>query len=323
MDPAWRLINTDTMDSRRLAGLVQGLSKRRPAMRPRSLKKLKYLSGMSLHDIRRLARRKLPGLPGGAPWTAQELMASAKYARGVRFAELLMRQEAILRRESGRPPIDFAGANVIEVGCGPLAGFGPLAIFRGAQRFESAEPEWAPEMLEHPLVVEKYLRVMHADYSALYGPLMAFEGFRQALRDRMTIHTAPFGDAPITQPGDVILSQSVVEHVFPPESLFTRIRAVSTPDARHLHLVDFGNHYPTPSPFDGLYTVDAATYLAERPGAINLLRANEIAALAAEAGLNATLTPVRRLPLPAGIDASWRARATDDDLGVQLALLAN
>lgn len=287
------------------------------------LEKLKYLMGMSVYDLRRLARRKLPALRDGAAWTAAELMASAKYARGVRFAELLMRQEAILARERSRVPIDFAGAHVIEIGCGPLAGFGPLAIFRGATRYESAEPEWAPTMLDQPLVIEKYLRVMHADFTALYGPLMRFDDFRTALRDRMTIHTAPFGDAPIAGPGDVILSQSVVEHVFPLESLFIQIQAVAKPDARHLHLIDFGNHYPTANPLDGLYNGTAEAYLAERPGAINLLRANEVAALAAKAGLNATLTPIRRLPLPAAIHPSWPNRASPDDLGVQLALLAD
>jgi len=102
--------------------------------------RLSYLLSLTPRETWRILRHRLPGLRGGPAWTATELLSSPKHARGIRFAELLARQEAIAAQHQAWPPLDFEGKRVVEIGCGPLAGFGPLAIFRGAVSFESAEP---------------------------------------------------------------------------------------------------------------------------------------------------------------------------------------
>src|SRR3990170_2316185 len=107
---------------------------------------LRYLLSLTPLETWRLVRRRLPILRDGPAWTASELLSSAKHARGIRFAELLLRQEAIVRRQVPWTNLDFESRRVVEIGCGPLAGFGPLAIFRGAASFESAEPEWDAEL---------------------------------------------------------------------------------------------------------------------------------------------------------------------------------
>ena len=58
----------------------------------------------------------------------------------------MLRQEAVVRSHMPWPPLDFNGKAVMEIGSGPLAGFGPLAIFCGAKSFESADPEWDTEL---------------------------------------------------------------------------------------------------------------------------------------------------------------------------------
>jgi hypothetical protein len=288
------------------------------------MSRLSYLMSLTPRETWRLLRHRLPGLRGGPAWTPTELMSSPKHARGIRFAELLARQEAIAARHMGWPPLDFEGRRVVEIGCGPLAGFGPLAIFRGAARFESAEPEWDPALLRDPSVVDTYLRVFHADLVALYGPRMDFATFRAALDERLSIHRCGFEAAPIESPVDIVLSQSVLEHVFPLDNTIARLAAIQSPQTRFLHLVDFGNHYPTAGPFDGLYEAPPEAYIAHRGKAINLLRMPDIAERFAAHGIAATLIPTRTLPdsMPGRIAGWWRERYDDDALCTQLALVA-
>src|SRR5581483_7970910 len=237
------------------------------------MSRLGYLLDLTPRDTWRLVRRRLPGLRNGPAWTATELLSSQKHGRGIRFAELLLRQEAVVRRHMPWQPLDFENKRVVEIGCGPLAGFGPLAVFCGAASFESAEPEWDGALFASGEVEEKYLRIFHADLAALYGPRLDFPAFRQALRERMSIARCGFERAPIKDKADIILSQSCLEHVFPIEGTLAKLAAIQTPQTRFLHLVDFGNHYPTGNPFDGLYEQPPADYIAKRGKAINLLRA--------------------------------------------------
>jgi len=114
--------------------------------------RLSYLLSLTPLETWRLARHRLPGFKGGPAWTPAELLSSAKHGRGIRFAELLLRQEAVIRRHRPWDPLEFEGARVVEIGCGPLAGYGPLAIFCGASSFASAEPEWDADLFFSPAV---------------------------------------------------------------------------------------------------------------------------------------------------------------------------
>jgi len=52
--------------------------------------------------------------------------------------------------------------------------------------------------------------------------------------------------------------------VFPIEATIAKLAEIQHKDTRCLHLVDFGNHYPTGDPFAGLYEQPAADYIARR-----------------------------------------------------------
>ncbi len=287
------------------------------------MSKLSYLLSLTPLESWRLLRRRLPVLRNGPAWTPSELMASTKYGRGIRFAELLLRQEAVARRHMPWEPLNFDGKRVVEVGCGPLAGFGPLAIFLGARSFESAEPEWDPALFTSDLVSESYLRVFHADLVGLYGERMDFKAFQSALAKQMAIYRGGFESAPIAGKVDVVLSQSCLEHVFPLEATVAKLAAIQTPQTRFLHLVDFGNHYPTVNQFEGLYEQPRAEYLARRPHAINLLRAPDVQALFSAQGIPARLIASRMASAnySGTIHPWWRERYKDDALFTQLALV--
>ena len=285
--------------------------------------KLNYLLSLTPLETWRLVRRRMPVLRNGPAWTPKELMASSKYGRGIRFAELLMRQEAVVRRHLPWEPLNFVGKRVVEIGCGPLGGFGPLAIFLGAKSFESAEPEWDPDLFASDLVTESYLRVFHADLVALYGERMDFKSFRSALSSLMAIYAGGFELAPIEGKVDVVLSQSCLEHVFPLDITVAKLAAIQSRQTRFLHLVDFGNHYPTVNQFEGLYEQPRADYLARRPHAINLLRAPDVQALFTAQGIPARLIPSRMASAnySGTVHPWWRERYGDDALFTQLALV--
>ncbi len=288
------------------------------------MSRLSYLLTLTPRETWRIARHKLPLFRGGPSWTAEELLSSSKHGRGIRFAELLLRQEAVVRRAMGWEPLDFADKRVVEVGCGPLGGYGPLAIFCGAKTFESAEPEWDPNLFFSDAIAAKYLRVFHADLCGLYGARMTFAEFLEALRSRMKIETCGFEKSAIRGPVDIVLSQSVLEHVFPLEDTIAKLAGIQSPATRFLHLVDFGNHYPTTNPFQGLYDQPAAGYIAKRGRAINCLRMPDVAALFDKYGIAAAVIPSRVVGegYPGAVHPWWRERYDEAALHSQLALVA-
>ena len=143
-------------------------------------------------------------------------------------------------------------------------------------------------------------------------------------RSASTVHRCGFEAAPIEGPVDVVLSQSCLEHVFPLEATVAKLAAIQNDSTRFLHLVDFGNHYPTGNPFDGLYEQPPADYIARRGKAINLARAPDVAKLFAQHGIAARLIPSRVMgdSYAGTVHPWWRERYDDAALFTQLALVA-
>jgi hypothetical protein len=287
--------------------------------------KLEYLLSLTPRESWRILRHRVPGLRGGPSWLPNELIYSSKHGRGIRFAELLLRQEAVVRRAMPWEPLDFDGRRVVEIGCGPLGGFGLLAIFCGATAFESAEPEWDPRLFESPEVVDKYHFIFYADLVALYGQRMDFAEFRKRLRERMNIQRCGFEKFVAGGKADIVISQSCLEHVFPIEGTMDKLAEIQTQATRFLHLVDFGNHYPTGNPLDGLYEQPRDDYIARRGKAMNLLRAPDIDALFKSRNIPARVVPSRNVKdtYRGTIHPWWRGRYDDAALFTQLALVAS
>jgi hypothetical protein len=286
--------------------------------------KLEYLLSLTPRESWRILRHRVPGLRGGPSWQPNELIYSSKHGRGIRFAELLLRQEAVVRRAMPWEPLDFDGRRVVEIGCGPLGGYGPLAIFCGASSFESAEPEWDPQLFQSPEVVEKYHFIFYADLVSLYGERMDFAEFRKRLRERMQIQPCGFEKFAAGGKADIVISQSCLEHVFPIDGTMDKLAEIQTPATRFLHLVDFGNHYPTGNPLSGLYEQPRDDYIARRGKAMNLLRAPDIDALFRSRNIPARVVPSRnvRETYRGTIHPWWRERYDDAALFTQLALVA-
>ena len=60
------------------------------------MSRLSYLLSLTPLETWCLVRLRLPVLCNGPSWTPTELLSSSKPGRGIRFAELLLRQEAVV-----------------------------------------------------------------------------------------------------------------------------------------------------------------------------------------------------------------------------------
>ncbi|MHA1564244.1 MAG: hypothetical protein ACTSX7_02920 [Alphaproteobacteria bacterium] len=236
--------------------------------------------------------------------------------------DFLSRYQAIVARQHAWPHIDFTDACVIELGCGPLLGWGPLAVFLGCKRFVAVEPGYNAAIPSDPRIVARYFRPMFKDLCAIYGTRFSFDAFMAALAQRIEPVATEFLKSEISGPFDLSLSNSCLEHIFPLAPSLQRLGELSTPTASFLHLVDFGNHRDKAHPFAGLYDLEPDAYLARHGQAINLHRAPDILAMFHTAGLPATLVPYyfARETHTGTLAPYWRRRYDDAALFLKAGL---
>jgi SAM-dependent methyltransferase len=271
--------------------------------------------------IRAVARRL--GANDGA-FEIDDIVSSQKHMRSQRLYDFLSRYEAIADRALGEwQPLEFADNRVLEIGCGPLLGWAPLAIFMGCRGYVCVEPMFNPAVLDSQKVREHYLPSLHKDFTAIYGPRMDFDDFLARFLNDVTVERCGLAEARIDQPVDVVLSNSVLEHIHPLKDAVAALQRVSAPGSRFLHLVDFGNHRATRNPFDGMYGVEPAVYRAKVDSSINLLRGSDVVRLFRDAGFAVDLVPYYRAPEfhDGDIGDYWRERQADEDLFLKAALL--
>jgi len=237
--------------------------------------------------------------------------------------DFLSRYEAILARAIGWTPLAFEDRVVLEFGCGPHLGFGPLAVFRGA-RFVAVDPAIDPQVLRSPVMQKRYFRPMFSDLSAIFGDRGSFEDFMQNLRTGITMVRGTLLEADTATKANIILSNSALEHIDPLDQCLRRLRDLAADDARCLHLVDFGNHRGTADPFEGIYEQPRQDYLAKHGRHINLVRPNELLALFGAAGFDAELVPYYRADEVAQPPAHphWQAKMASENLFLKAGLIA-
>lgn len=262
------------------------------------------------------------------PWTDRravrvaEIIHSSGDLRADRLIGFYRQHEEFLTANGGWKPIDFEGRSVIEVGPGPLAGWGPMAIFRGADRVYGVDPDWVEGAFDDPAVEAAYLAPHHAALSETFGPLMDYDEFRGRVRERLTVARAGLSQAVPGFRADICLSNSCLEHIGDLGDALTALRHLSAPDARFMHLVNFGNHRNREAPFETIYEMPPEAYHLKYGRHINLLRADDVARAFAAAGLDAEMRVVDR-PGPssgAPLHAYWSENYGRDVLAIRTAL---
>ncbi|MEO5369283.1 MAG: class I SAM-dependent methyltransferase [Magnetococcus sp. DMHC-1] len=240
--------------------------------------------------VRALQRRLLPG--GTSRYDLDAIFASPKYSRTQRAFDFLNRYEMIIRRvHPDWAPLDFAGKRVLELGCGPNLGWGPLAVFLGCSAYVSTEPMFDPAVWDHPQFKNPYLLGCYRDFTGLFGPRLEFDAFCRMVRERITVVPDTHLQKSLGGDFDIMLSNSVLEHISPlPESI-AALRSLAAPGGRFLHCVDFGSHRPLSHPLQEIYTMEPEAYFRKQGRHVNLFRATDILEFFQKNGFSCQMTP--------------------------------
>lgn len=187
--------------------------------------------------------------------------------------------------ENFEKQFDFSGKSVLEVGCGPVFGCGPIALFKGAEKFWYQEPDLRRSVVESTALKNAYFRRLHQELVANYGPQIRFDEWYSKVIE--LTHPLPSG---ATGTVDITISHSVLEHI-PRRTLapfLENLFAASRPGGVFSHTVDLGPHGHGNGTLLSLY----GTNRENEPANINLLRGCDVESAILKAGLTLTASVV-------------------------------
>jgi len=263
------------------------------------------------------------------PWSDKrkvriaEIVHSPKDRQADRLLGFFQTQERFLAENEGWSPIDFTGKHVLEIGPGPLAGLSLMAVFRGAEQVYGVEPDWVDDVLTDPAIEDAYLRPHHDVLAKTFGELMDYETFRLRIHERLRIEPVGLSDARPGFAADIVLSNSCLEHIDDLPDALTALAGLTAEGARHMHLVNFGNHRNSESPFATIYEMPPDPYRLKYGKHINLLRASDVQSMCEFAGLRLRMAvvdrPVEKVEA-VELHPFWRDTYEMDDLAVRTAL---
>ena len=285
---------------------------------------LKSLYDLPPRTVLRQMKRKF-SLHSKRIYHLEDVLESPKYMRSQRMFDFINRYQLILKRNLRWEELDFFDRRVVEIGAGPLLGWGPLAVFLGCRSYTCVEPMFNPAVLESSAVIERYFLPLYKDLSAIYGPRESFEHFFDFLGEKVSVLRDEFLSANVDGPFDIVLSNSCLEHVWPLDETLRRLRDVCVAGVRFIHLVDFGNHRGTRGPFDGMYSMELQEYFSRYGKKINLARASDVLRCLREAGFDAVMVPYYSYEehYDERIHSYWSERYSEEDLFLKAALFVN
>jgi|GEM_PF-1838374 len=277
----------------------------------------------SVRKLQKKMRLVMGRQTAGDQFDPDEVFSSSKELRASRMMNFLWRYERIVQRQFPKWELDFAGKRVLEIGGGPLLGFGPVAVFFGCTKYVNAEPSHNPSILTHPKATWYFTCVYH-DLSAVFGARMTQRAFLDALAERAHANRTPVETFAPERQFDVVLSNSTLEHIRDLDHALFRLRTASVPDVTFIHLVDFGNHRDPMQPFRGIYAQPRDAYIAAHGDMINLLRPCDVLERFERNGFLAAMVPYYAWEtLSDPIHAWWESRYTREHLLLKAVLFVN
>jgi SAM-dependent methyltransferase len=212
--------------------------------------------------------------PATWDYSLHQVLASKKHMNAQYLIDRWERYWRVIECQHGdnsKKKYDFRGTSVLELGCGPLFGWGPIAIFRGAEHYFYHEPFLLREVVETVQIREHYFVPLYNELTANFGTRMGFDEFY-----RRTMAKCQPIEFERTDTIDIVLSNSVLEHIPIDEidSLLAQLYDVSKPGAHYFHSIDFGAHNIGGTDFGTLYETDRMQGFKH----LNRLRKSEIEA---------------------------------------------
>jgi hypothetical protein len=287
-------------------------------MMPKFTKNLKELYTLSPKANIRKVQRKL-----GIKPSVNDIFESSKI-RPQRLFDFINRYQMILGQNINWDDLDFTGKNCIEIGSGPVLGWGPLAVFFNCSKYTCVEPAINEAVISSPLLTEKYFIPIYRDLKALYGTSLSLDQYLENLKTKIDTISDFFLEAEFEYDYDIVLSNSCLEHIDPLDETLKKLRTICSQNCRLLHLIDFGNHRPTRSPFDDMYEVEPHSYFKKYGKVINLLKAGDIKDFFSIANFEVESVPYYYSEefYSGNICSFWRNRYSNEELFLKVAIIA-
>jgi hypothetical protein len=255
----------------------------------------------------------------------QTILAQSFHMDARRVIDRLLRYDRVLQAKSTWTPLDFDGKRFLEIGCGPLLGIGPIAVYLGATEYECVEPRYQPDVLESDVVWTRFFLPFYQQLDALFDCGLSFDEFVNRVRSRIRITAVAIEDyTRAGDPVDVVFSNGVLQHIGDINSAVALIRQMSHASTRQYHVVNFTDHVSPPDdPFREIYRLDPAEYF-EHDALLNLKRPSEIIGLFSDAGIPVSMVPyiADQSAVSCEIAPYW-SRFDKSDLAVQIAFFVN
>ena len=201
--------------------------------------------------------------------------------------DLLTRYENILKNAIKWNELDFENKTVMELGCGPHLGFGPLAIYLGAKKFIAVDPAANRNIYNSKKLIDKYFRLAFKDYKGIFRKEISFSDFFQEQKNKTVFYTDT-KSIPKDQYSsiDIQLSNSCLEHIQDLEDVLYDLKKLMAPNGRYIHAIDFGNHMQTNNPFIGIYNSTPSKFKIEHGSKINLIPPSKMLNMFTKTGFN-------------------------------------
>ena len=213
-----------------------------------------------------------------------------------------------------RKNYSFKGKRVLELGCGPLYGWGPMALYLGAEEFYYLEPALIKKTVYSETIKERYFKPLFFELKAYYGGSITLEDYIDRIKSKCFSIDLEKNNLPI----DMILSNSVLEHI--PEKkltvLMNKVFSMCSSGANFMHIVDFDTHGFLELDLSGLYSLDNKIIAnSNKQLPINLLRKSNIEEILITSGFNLNHSIIYRNEdfKDANFDSSWE-KYSDEDL---------
>ena len=240
--------------------------------------------------------------------------------------DFLTRYEKILKNSIDWNELNFENKIVMELGCGPHLGFGPLALYLGAKKFIAVDPTANSKVYDSEKLRDSYFRLSFKDYKGIFKKEISFDDFLQEQKNK-TIFFSNTKSIPedFYSKIDIQLSNSCLEHIEDLGEVLVHLKKLIAPNGRYIHAIDFGNHMQTKNPFIEIYNSTPSKFKIKHGSKINLIPPSEMLNMFFKTGFkNPNLVPYYYYEenFESNIDDHWNDYLKKTDYFLKVGIIA-
>ena len=240
--------------------------------------------------------------------------------------DFLMRYQNILKGEIKWNDLDFNNQIVMELGCGPHLGLGPLALYLGAKKFIAVEPKVDSRVFESKKLIDNYFRMAFKDFNGIYRKNISFEEYFNLVKDKTIFYKdIKQVSSSFLSKIDIQLSNSCLEHVTHLNETLSGLKKLISVDGKFIHAVDFGNHLKSKNPFMEIYNLSPEKFKSKHGNKINLIHPSKMLRMFFDSGFdNASLVSYYYFKenFEESINDHWINNLEDSDFFLKVGIIA-